>query len=86
MSNLTPEEIEGTYPEIINEVMQHIELVKRGGSRDSLLDIIMDYCLKNSLDVNLIGDAIHSDTYLKDFIEKDCEQNRIFKGKLAEEW
>ena len=77
---------EDQYPFVVNDIMQNIEKKKKQGSKDSLIDIIMDYCLKEGLDVNLVGDAIKSDVYFMSFIEKDCEAHRIFKAQKADEW
>jgi hypothetical protein len=73
--------IDQNYPFIVQEVMKHIEAIKKipEGRDTPLIDIIFDYCFKNSIDVEIVGDAIASDVYFKSFIEKDCELHRIFR-------
>jgi hypothetical protein len=79
--------IDQTYPFIVQNVMKHIEMVKKTpeGKDTALIDIIYDYCFKAGLDVELVGDAISSDVYFKSFIKKDCEVHRIFKSDIAAE-
>lgn len=77
---------EDQYPFLVNEIMQHITEIKLEEPNSSLLDIIYDYCFKNGIDVELVGDAISSDVYFKSFIEKDCQLHKIIKSdKPAEE-
>lgn len=75
------------YPFIVQNVMQHIEAVKKTpqGKDTALIDIIYDYCFRAGLDVEIVGDAISSDVYFKSFIQKDCELHRIFKSDIAKE-
>ena len=70
-----PTELSKKYPYIISELMEYINVKKQSGINDnaSLLDIIMDFCFKKELDVEMVGDAIQSDIYFKSFIEKDCQ-------------
>lgn len=80
--------IDTAYPFLINDLMQHIEKVKKGMSNISLVDIIMDYSIKNEISVEMIGDAISSDAHFKSFIEKDCEYHNItsMETEINEEW
>lgn len=73
--------LEENYPFIVQEVMKHIEAVKKtpDGKDVPLIDIIYDYCFRKRIDVELVGDAISSDVYFKSFIEKDCQVHRIFR-------
>jgi hypothetical protein len=70
---------EEQYPFLVNEIMKHIEEVKKDDQDIALIDIIFDYAFRNGIDVELVGDAISTDVYFKSFIEKDCELHRIFK-------
>jgi hypothetical protein len=76
------------YPFLVNEIMQHIEHVKKQDPGAALLDIIFDFSFRNNLDVELVGDAINADVYFKSFIHKDCELHRIFRTetKAMENW
>lgn len=84
--------LETNYPFIVQEVMKHIETIKKKpeGKDIPLIDIIYDYCFKYRIDVEIVGDAISSDVYFKSFIEKDCQVHRIFRTNTdqvqLEEW
>lgn len=80
--------IEDTYPFIVNDVMKYIDRVKESGNQTSLLDIIMDYSIKNNIEPELIGDAIMTDVYFKSFVEKDCQVHNMLKSQneTIEEW
>lgn len=71
---------EEQYPFLVNEIMKHIEEIKKDDPDIALIDIIFDYAFRNGIDVELVGDAISTDVYFKSFIEKDCELHRIFKS------
>ena len=71
--------LEERYPFIINDLMKHIEMIKSKDKHCSLIEIIMDFSMKNGLEPELVGDAIHSDVYLKSFIHKDCQLHGMFK-------
>jgi hypothetical protein len=80
---------EDEYPFLVNEVMKHISAIKKDDPTIALLDIIYDYCFKNGIAVELVGDAIASDVYFKSFIEKDCQLHRILPGleeQSLDEW
>lgn len=79
---------EEEYPFLVNSVMQHISEVKKDDPGTPLIDIIYDYCFKNDLEVELVGDAISSDVYFKSFIEKDCQHHNIMPsdGETMDEW
>lgn len=82
------DDVETAYPIIVQEVMKHIEEVKKTDSESSLFDIVLDFCFKRELQIELVGDAIASDTYFKSFIEKDCASNGMLKirEQEMEEW
>lgn len=81
------ENLDNFYPFLINDLMKYIEVVKESGAQIALLDIILDYSLKNDISVEMIGDAISSDQYFKSFVEKDCElYNFILTDNAVEEW
>ena len=81
---------EDGYPFIVQAVMKYIDEVKSQGSDAALIDIITDFCFKNNLEVELVGDAISSDVYFKSFIEKDCQLHRYFRvdgdAEQLDEW
>jgi len=76
------------YPFLVNQVLSYIESIKKDDKETSLLDIIMDFAIKNGIDPQIVGDAIHNDVYLKSFIEKDCELHGIIKSNMdqIEQW
>jgi hypothetical protein len=71
--------IEEAYPILINDVLKYIDRTKEAGSDVPLIDIILDYSVKNDLSPELVGDAIMSDVYFKSFVEKDCEVHNMMK-------
>lgn len=81
-------DVEAAYPIIVKEVMKHIEQVKKTDSESTLFDIVLDFCFKRELQIELVGDAIASDEYFKSFIEKDCAMNGMMKihQQEMEEW
>jgi len=75
------------YPLLINKVIKYIEKVKRKEKNISMSDIIIDFSIKKNIDIDLLGDAISTDAYLKSYIEKDCEVFRIFRSNINnDEW
>jgi len=88
LSLININDVETAYPIIVQEVMKYIEEVKKTDSETSLFDIILDFCFKKELEIELVGDAIQSDVYFKTFIEKDCQMNGMMKIKEREmeEW
>lgn len=77
-------DIEKAYPLIVKEVMKHIEEVKKTDTESSLFNIILDFCFKNEMQVELVGDAIASDVYFKSFIEKECSTQGLLKKRETE--
>lgn len=71
-------ELEYSYPFIISDLMVYIEKIKKQDKGASLIDIIMDYSIKNGYEPELVGDAIANDIYLKSFVEKDCQVHGFF--------
>lgn len=70
--------LEDSYPFIISDLMVYIERIKKLDKSSALLDIIMDYSIKNGFEPELVGDAIANDVYLKSFVEKDCRAHGFF--------
>ena len=70
--------LEDSYPCIIGDLMVYIERIKKLDKSSALLDIIMDYSIKNGFEPELVGDAIANDVYLKSFVEKDCRAHGFF--------
>ena len=77
--------ISDCYPFVVNEVINYIVNRKQTEKNLSLVDIISDFCQKKSMNIELVGDAIASDVYLKSFIEKDCEYHNNL-NKSNNEW
>jgi hypothetical protein len=84
------QEMERYYSFLIADIMVFIDKIKKLDTKkeNGLLDIIYEYCLKNDIEVELMGDAIASDVYFKSFIQKDCEDRNIIKSNNTpiEEW
>lgn len=75
------------YPMLLNELLKYLTEKKEQDKDISLLDLIMEYSMRKSLDLDLIGDAISTDIYLKNLIEKDLEYHNFITNKNKDlEW
>ena len=75
------------YPMLLNELLKYLTKKKEQDKDISLLDLIMEYSMRNSVDLDLIGDAISTDVYLKNLIEKDLEYHNFITNKNKDlEW
>jgi len=76
------------YPILINNLLKYIDIVKQTDIKNELTlsDIILEYANRQNVAIELIGDAISTDTYLKSFILKDCELHNIFQTETPDEW
>ena len=75
------------YPMLLNELLKYLTEKKEKDKDISLLDLIMEYSMRKSLDLDLIGDAISTDIYLKNLIEKDLEYHNFITNKNKDlEW
>ncbi len=85
---MTKEISDEEYSILVLSVIKHIEQVKTKDSDISLIDIIYDYCFKNNVEPEMVGDAISNDIYFKSFISKDCENNNMLKKniKKSKDW
>lgn len=63
------------YPQLVHDIIEHIDNIKKTDKSISLLDIIIDFSFKRDISVECIGDAISEDVYFKSFIEKDFEMH-----------
>ena len=45
------------------------------------MDLLLEYSMRNSLDLELIGDAISTDEYFKNIVQKDMEVNNYTSEK-----
>jgi len=79
--DLEEQQIHELYPSIVGAVMEYILQQKERSPDTPLLDIIADFCVKKKCPVEVVGDAIASDTYFKSFIETDCEFHNIIRSK-----
>lgn len=61
------------YPTMLNELLNYIIKIKQNDKETSIMDLILEYSMRNSLDLELVGDAISTDEYFKNIIEKDLE-------------
>ena len=46
------------------------------------MDLILELSMRNSLDIELIGDAISTDEYFKNILTKDLEMNNYNSVKV----
>jgi hypothetical protein len=84
MTELNEKNLQEQYPYLINAVLSYIEEIKLKNKSASLIEIIMDFSLKNSISLEMIGDAIASDVYFKSFIERDCKLHGILDSEVKE--
>ena len=80
LTNLEKENIEATaaleskaYPVLINTLLKYIINIKEKDKETSIMDLILEFSMRNSLDIELIGDAISTDEYFKNILTKDLE-------------
>lgn len=80
LTNLEKENIEATaalesiaYPVLINTLLKYIINIKEQDKETSIMDLILEFSMRNSLDIELIGDAISTDEYFKNILTKDLE-------------
>lgn len=71
-----------TYPVLINKLLKYIIYIKEQDKETSIMDLILEFSMRNSLDIELIGDAISTDEYLKNIISKDLEMNNYNSVKI----
>ena len=63
------------YPMILNTLLKYIISIKEQDKETSIMDLILEFSMRNSLDIELIGDAISTDEYFKNILTKDLEMN-----------
>lgn len=61
------------YPVLINTLLKYIISIKEKDKETSIMDLILEFSMRNSLDIELIGDAISTDEYFKNILTKDLE-------------
>ncbi len=75
------------YPEIVHNVLQYINYIRKiekvKSQKNTLVDIIYDFCLNNDYDPELVGDAIHSDEYFTKAILNECIANGTVRNPNA---
>lgn len=75
------------YTLLINLLLKYIKEVKTKDNSLSFMDIIMDYSIKNNIDLEYIGDAISTDDYFKALLQKDLEKSKFIKvQKNSVDW
>lgn len=63
------------YPVLLNTLLKYIISIKESDKETSIMDLILEYSSRNSLDIELIGDAISTDEYFKGILTRDLEMN-----------
>ena len=69
------------YPILLNKLLKYIIKVKEVDKEISIMDLLLEYSMRNSLDLELIGDAISTDEYFKNIVQKDMELNNYTSEK-----
>lgn len=76
-----------TYPVLLNTILKYIICKKEADKETSIMDLILEYGMRNSLDIELIGDAISTDEYFKNILTKDLELNNYSSvKKINNDW
>ena len=77
-----------SYPDILNLLLKKIALVKETDKDIAIVDIIMDFCVEESVELDMVSDAISDDQYFKELLELDCKNRGILKSekKKLDEW
>lgn len=71
------------YAKLVSNVIKFIETCKMSeNDKDvALVDMIMEYCFKNEVPPEMMGDAIKNDVHFQSFIAQDCiDQNKDEKN------
>ena len=71
-----------TYPVLINTLLKYIICKKEVDKETSIMDLILEFSMRNSLDIELIGDAISTDEYFKGILTKDLELHNYSSVKV----
>lgn len=83
----TREEEVKNYPVLINTLLKYIICTKESDKETSIMDLILEYSMRNSIDIEVIGDAISTDEYFKGILEKDLEMNNYSSiKKVNNDW
>ena len=69
------------YPILLNKLLKYIIKVKEVDKEISIMDLLLEYSMRNSLELELIGDAISTDEYFKNIVQKDMEVNNYTSEK-----
>ena len=69
------------YPILLNKLLKYIIKVKEVDKEISIMDSLLEYSMRNSLELELIGDAISTDEYFKNIVQKDMEVNNYTSEK-----
>ena len=75
------------YPVLLNTLLKYIINKKELDKETSIMDLILEFSMRNSIDIELVGDAISTDEYLKSVIAKDLEMNNYNTEKRTnDDW
>jgi hypothetical protein len=77
---------EKDYHKEVQKLIEFIIEIKSKDNSLSLLDLLIEYCARNDISEELMGDAISTDVYFKDLIRKDCELHNHIQVDKPEEW
>ena len=69
------------YPILLNKLLKYIIKIKEVDKEISIMDLLLEYSMRNSLELELIGDAISTDEYFKNIVQKDMEVNNYTSEK-----
>lgn len=72
-----------TYPVLLNTLLKYVISKKEKDRETSIMDLILEFSMRNAIDIELVGDAISTDEYLKNIISKDLEMTNYNSIKKA---
>ena len=77
--------IEDQYPILLSELISFIDKLKNNDKEKvlSVVDMIIEFAHKYDFEIDLIGEAISSDEFFKEYIKKDCEARNIIPTNIT---
>lgn len=75
--------IDTTPQERVNILNKVYDFLRNNKIKNNLtiVDLLLDFCELNDLDIVEVGDAISHDSYLKEFIKLECKKINVIQEK-----
>lgn len=62
---------------VTKDLLAYITECRTKGYRDTLVDLIFEFCRENNYDPEVLGDIIRDDFYFCEMIKADCKKHEI---------